>query len=268
VFTALEWPGFADLSLAGVLFLCCAAFLAGAVDAIVGGGGLIQLPAMLLLTPGGELIYSLATNKLAAVAGTAAAARTYAKRTPVPWRSALPMAAVAFLGALGGAMLADALPSGVLTWVVLVALVGVGIYTWRKPELGAVEAPRFGPRAQLVVMVAGGAAIGFYDGIAGPGTGSFLVFLLVGLVGFAFVGASATAKIVNVATNLGALVFFAPAGKVLWGLAAVMAVSNASGGMVGAALATRRGSVFVRKAFLAVVVALVASLGWKLAASA
>ncbi|WP_243789458.1 TSUP family transporter [Saccharopolyspora gloriosae] len=265
MFTALGWPGFAELSLAGLIFLCCAAFLAGAVDAIVGGGGLIQLPAMLLLVPGGELIYSLGTNKLAAVAGTAAAARTYAKRTPVPWRSALPMAAVAFLGALGGAMFAASLPQTVLTGVVLVALVAVGIYTWRKPDLGSVAAPRFGSARQTQVMVAGGAVIGFYDGIAGPGTGSFLVFLLVGLVGFAFVGASATAKVVNVATNLGALLFFIAAGKILWGLALVMAVSNATGSVLGAALASNRGSVFVRKVFLAVVVALVASLGWKLA---
>ena len=265
VFTALGWPGFADLTLAGLVFLCCAAFLAGAVDAIVGGGGLIQLPAMLLLVPGGNIIYSLGTNKLAAVAGTTAAAWTYAKRTPVPWRSALPMAAVAFLGALGGAVFAASLPQTVLTVVVLVALVGVGIYTWRKPDLGSVAAPRFGPVQQTWVMVAGGLVIGFYDGLAGPGTGSFLVFLLVGLVGFAFVGASATAKIVNVATNLGALLFFIAAGKILWGLALVMAVSNASGSVLGAALASSRGSVFVRKVFLTVVVALVASLGWKLA---
>ena len=115
-------------------------------------------------------------------------------------------------------------------------------------------------------QVAGGLVIGFYDGIAGPGTGSFLVFLLVGLVGFAFVGASATAKVVNVATNLGALLFFISAGKILWGLALVMAVSNASGSVLGAALASSRGSAWVRKVFLTVVVALVASLGWKLAA--
>lgn len=100
--TALDWPGFADLSLADIAFLCCAAFLAGAVDAIVGGGGLIQLPAPLLMAPGGEAIYSLATNKVASLAGTSAAARTYAKRTPVERRSALPMAAWAFFGSLAG----------------------------------------------------------------------------------------------------------------------------------------------------------------------
>ncbi|SDY74974.1 hypothetical protein SAMN05216215_103422 [Saccharopolyspora shandongensis] len=263
---ALNWPGFAELSLAGLLFLCCAAFLAGAVDAIVGGGGLIQLPAMLLLLPGGEVIYSLATNKVAAIAGTAAAARTYAKRTPIDWQAALSMAIVALLGSLGGAVLADALPSQVLNVIVLVALAVVGIYTWRKPELGSSDAPRFERRAQLLVMLAGGALIGFWDGIAGPGTGSFLVFLLVGLVGFAFVTASATAKVVNVATNIGALAFFIPAGKVLWGLALVMAASNMAGSVLGAMVAAKRGSGFVRRVFLTVVVGLVISLGWKLAA--
>ncbi|MGW1679599.1 TSUP family transporter [Saccharopolyspora sp. NPDC002376] len=263
---ALNWPGFADLSLAGLLFLCAAAFLAGAVDAIVGGGGLIQLPAMLLLMPGGEVIYSLATNKVASIAGTAAAARTYAKRTPIDWRAALSMALVALLGSLGGAMLANALPSHVLNIIVLVALVAVGLYTWRKPDLGSVDAPRFERRAQLLVMLTGGAMIGFWDGIAGPGTGSFLVFLLVGLVGFAFLTASATAKVVNVATNIGALIFFIPAGKVLWGLGILMALSNVAGSVLGAMLAARRGSGFVRRVFLTVVVGLVISLGWKLAA--
>ena len=265
--TALNWPGFADLTLAGLLILCAAAFLAGAVDAIVGGGGLIQLPAMLMLMPGGEAIYSLATSKIAAIAGTSAAARTYAKRTPMDWRAALPMASVALIGSLGGAAFADALPSSVLNVVVLVALVVVGVHTWRKPDLGSVHAPRFARRLQLALMLLGGAVIGFWDGIAGPGTGSFLVFWLVGFVGFAFVTASATAKVVNVATNLGALVFFIPAGKVLWGLGLVMAACNIAGSVLGAALAAGRGSAFVRRLFLTVVVGLVASLGWKIALS-
>lgn len=262
--TALNWPGFADLSLAGLLFLCAAAFLAGAVDAIVGGGGLIQLPAMLMLMPGGAVIYSLATSKIAAVTGTSAAARTYAARTPMDWWATWPMAGVALAGSLGGAALADTLPSSALNIVVLFALVAVGVYTWRTPSLGVHEQPR-SRRTKLVVMLLGGAMIGFWDGIAGPGTGSFLVFWLVSLAGFAFVTASATAKVVNVATNLGALVFFIPAGKVLWGLGITMAACNISGSVVGAMIATTRGSAFIRRMFLTVVTGLVLSLGWKLA---
>ncbi|QIZ36384.1 TSUP family transporter [Saccharopolyspora sp. ASAGF58] len=217
---------------------------------------------------GKDVNYSLATTKVASIAGTAAAARTYAKRTPIDWRAALSMALVALFGALGGAALADALPSHVLNVVVLVALALVGVYTWRKPELGSADVPRFERRIQLLVMLVGGAVIGFWDGIAGPGTGSFLVFLLVGLVGFAFITASATAKVVNVATNIGALAFFIPAGKVLWGLALVMAASNMAGSVLGAMIAAKRGSGFVRQVFLTVVVGLVISLGWKLAAGA
>jgi uncharacterized protein len=261
----LTWPGFGAVSPLALLALCVASLLAGAVDAIVGGGGLVQLSALLIVLPGGEAIFSVATNKLASVVGTASAAVTFARRVPIDRRHAVPMAVAAFGGAIGGALLAAALPSRVLTVVVLIALVGVGLYTWRRPELGAVHAPRFPRRTQGAVMIAGGAAIGFYDGLAGPGTGSFLVFLLVGLVGFAFLQASATAKVVNTATNLGALVFFVPAGVVLLGLGAVLAVANLTGAVVGARMAVERGSAFVRRVFLVVVAVLVVTLAVRLA---
>ena len=263
----LTWPGFGGVGLLALLALCVASVLAGAVDAIVGGGGLVLLSALLIVQPGGEAIFSVATNKLAAIVGTASAAVTFARRVPIDRRHAFPMALAAFAGAIGGAVLAAALPSRVLTVVVLVALVGVGLYTWRRPELGAEHAPRFPRRTQGAVMVTGGAAIGFYDGLAGPGTGSFLVFLLVGLVGFAFLQASATSKIVNTATNLGALVFFLPAGVVLLGLGAVLAVANVTGAVVGARLAVERGSGFVRRVFLLVVAVLVVTLAVRLAVS-
>ncbi|WP_246018757.1 TSUP family transporter [Saccharothrix australiensis] len=263
--SALDWPGFGQVSLAGLLFLCLAAAFAGAVDAVVGGGGLIQVPALLLIGPGGQPLYALATNKVASVVGTGSAVVTYARQTTVDWGSALPMAFAAFGGAVGGAAFAGALQPSVLNAVVLVALVGVGLYTWRKPELGVAETPRFKRVAQIAMMVLGGGLIGFYDGLAGPGTGAFLVFLLVGLLGFAFLRASATAKVVNVATNLGALLYFIPAGKVLWGLGLVLAACNLAGAVFGARLAVRRGSAFVRRVFLTVVVALVVSLGWKAA---
>lgn len=261
--TALDWPGFGSVTPWVLMVLCLAAFVAGAVDAIVGGGGLIQLPALLLFTPGGAAVHSLATNKMAAVLGTAAATTGYARRVPIDWAFALPMALTALLGSVGGAGLAAALPSRVLTYVVLVALIAVGLYTWRRPDLGSTHAPRFGRRRQLWLMLAGGLVIGFWDGLAGPGTGSFLVFWLVGLVGFGFLEASATAKLVNTATNVGALAVFLPTGAVLLGLGAAMAVCNISGSLIGARLAIGRGSGFVRRVFLVVVAALVLSLLWK-----
>ncbi len=260
----LDWPGFGEVGPLALVVLCFAAFLAGAVDAVVGGGGLVQLPALLLFSPGGAAVYSLATNKLASVFGTAAAAVGYARRVPIDWRLVLPTVVVAFGGALGGAALAVALPSDVLTAVVLLALVAVGLYTWRRPDLGAEHAPRFGRRLRLAVLGAGGLLIGFWDGLAGPGTGTFLVFGLVGLVGFAFLDASASAKVINTATNLGALAFFLPTGAVLLGLGLVMAASNVAGSLTGARIAVKRGSRFVRAVFLVVVTALIASLAVKL----
>lgn len=248
-----------------LLFLCVAAFLAGAVDAVVGGGGLIQLPALLLVAPGALPIYSLATSKVASFVGTAAAIPAYARKTKLEWTSAVPMAVCALLGAFGGAACASLLPAVALNIIVWVALVGVGLYTWRKPELGVHDVPRFGRSHQTIVMCVGGAVIGFWDGLAGPGTGSFLVFLLVGLIGYAFLRASATAKVVNSATNFGALVLFAFSGKVLWGLGLVMAACNVAGSLLGAGLAVRKGSTFIRRVFLTVVVTLLISLGWKIA---
>ncbi|MGQ0573322.1 MAG: TSUP family transporter [Pseudonocardia sp.] len=260
----LTWPGFGEVALLALAVLLFAALAAGAVDAIVGGGGLILLPVLLLFLPGGEAIFAVATNKLAAVVGTASAAVAYARRVEIDWAHTGPMALAAFAGSLGGALLAAALASRTLMVVVLVALVVVGIYTWRRPELGVTHAPRFGRGPQLAVLVAGGSAIGFYDGLAGPGTGSFLVFLMVGLAGFAFLTASASAKVVNVATNLGALVFFLPAGVVLVGLGAALAAANLAGSVLGARLAVRHGSAFVRRVFLVVVGALVLTLAGRL----
>jgi uncharacterized membrane protein YfcA len=267
VLSPLGWPGFGEITLLALLALLLAALVAGVVDAVVGGGGLVQLPALLLLLPGAPVL-ALASNKVASVVGTTAATITYARGTRVDWRAAALMAGTAFGGSVGGAAFAGALPATVLRVVVLVAVLGVGIYTLRTPHLGSTQRLRFGRRAQLVLMATGGAVIGGYDGLAGPGTGSFLVFLLVGAVGYAFLHASATAKLVNVATNLGALAYFVPAGHVVWGLALCMAVANLLGATLGARVAVRRGSAFVRRVFLVVVAVLVVSLTVQLVASA
>jgi len=245
-----------------VLLLCAFAALAGGLDAVVGGGGLVQLPALLLVLPHAPVVALLGTNKLASVVGTASAAMTYARRVPVDRATAGPMAVAAFAGSGAGALLATVAPAAALRPVVLLALVGVLVFTWRRPGLGEVEALRLAPRHQRTVTVAGGAGIGAYDGLVGPGTGSFLVFLLVGMVGLSFLHASATAKAVNTATNLAALLLFGLGGHVLWGLGAAMAASNLAGSQVGARLAIRRGSAWVRRVFLVVVTALVLRLAY------
>ena len=241
--------------------LCVAALLAGWVDAVVGGGGLIQLPALLVLVPGATPVQVLATNKLSSVFGTAAASWTYWRRVRPDLRTALPMAAAALAGSAGGAALASLLPESVFRPLVLVLLVVVGAYTLNRPALGEVQALRFTGRRHLAAALGAAVAIGFYDGIFGPGTGSFLVFALVALMGYSFVQASAKARLVNLATNLGALAVFVPQGAPLYGLGLAMAACNVLGGRLGAVTAISRGSRFVRVVFLVVVGALVVRLG-------
>ena len=254
------------MDVADVLLLCLAALLAGGLDAVVGGGGLVQLPALLLVLPQVPVVALLGTNKLASVAGTASAAVTYARQVPVDRVLAAPMVAAAFVGSAAGALLATAAPVPALRPVVLLALGGVLAVTWRRPDLGHVESLRLRPGAQRAVTVGGGAVLGLYDGLVGPGTGTFLVFLLVGAIGLSFLHASATAKAVNTATNLAALLLFASGGHVLWTLGLAMAASNLLGARVGARLALRHGSAWVRRVFLAVASALVLRLLWDLLA--
>lgn len=243
--------------------LLVAALSAGWVDAVVGGGGLIQLP-VLLLTPGLTPVQALATNKLAGAMGTATSAATYYRRIRPSLRTALPTAGVAAAAASLGALSATAVPSGVLEPVIFVILLGVGAYTALRPALGEVTALRFSGHRHAIAAGLTGAVIGFYDGVAGPGTGAFLVFTLVGLLGYGFLEASATAKIVNLATNLGALVLFARHGSVMWNLGLCMGVANLTGGYLGARTAVKGGSRIVRIVFLMVVGALVVRLGFQL----
>ncbi|MCZ2838044.1 sulfite exporter TauE/SafE family protein [Modestobacter sp. VKM Ac-2985] len=238
-----------------------AALAAGWIDAVVGGGGLLQLPA-LLLVPGISPVQALATNKLASIFGTTTSAVTYHRRVHPDLRTALPMAGIALACSFAGASVAAALPASVFKPVIVVALVAIAAFTVLRPALGEVTALRHSGRRHHGVAAATGAAIGFYDGILGPGTGSFLVFALVSLLGYDFLHASAKAKIVNVATNLGALLFFVPYGAVFWGLGLLLGAANTLGAYLGARTATARGSRFIRVVFLVVVTALIGRVGW------
>jgi uncharacterized membrane protein YfcA len=248
--------------LSTVLLLCLAAGFAGWVDAVSGGGGLIQLPALLLAFPGAAPVAVLATNKLASICGTSASAATYYRRVRPDLRTALPMAAIALVGAVLGALCASVLPGRVFRPLVLVLLVAVAAYTVARPTMGAVQELRWGGRRHHLAAGLGGFALGFYDGIFGPGTGSFLVILLVGLLGYSFLQASAKARIVNLGTNLGALLVFVPQGAPMWRLGLAMGACNVGGAWLGAHTAIRRGAGFVRVVFLVVVAALVLRLGY------
>ncbi|WP_285726502.1 sulfite exporter TauE/SafE family protein [Psychromicrobium xiongbiense] len=253
--------GFEDLSLWTLLLIVVAGFGAGWIDAVVGGGGLLQLPVMLMV-PGITPVQALATNKMGSIFGTATSSVAYYRRVGPDLRTALPMAAIALLGSLGGAVLAANLPQSVFKPIIVVALIVVAIFTAATPRLGAETALRHSGSRHHVLAGVIGAGIGFYDGLIGPGTGSFLVIALVSVLGYAFLEASAKAKIVNLATNAGALMFFLPHGSLLWGLGLVLGASNMGGAYLGARMAVARGNTFIRVVFLTVVAALILKLGW------
>jgi uncharacterized membrane protein YfcA len=246
----------------GVLaLLALAALAAGFVDAVVGGGGLIQLPALLIGLPGASPVQVLATNKLAGICGTSVSSLTYYRRIRPDPRTFLPLMVFAFLGSALGAVAASHIPRSAFDPIVLAALVVVGAYVVLKPDLGEVTELRFAGRHHTAAAVGVGVVVGFYDGALGPGTGSFFVFSLVGLLGYSFLEASAKARIANWATNLAALVVFVPQGEVLWRTGLVMGACNLVGGYVGARTAVAKGAPFVRIFFIVVVSGFVVRIG-------
>jgi hypothetical protein len=252
---------FQDLTLATALFLLAASFFAGFIDSIAGGGGLIQLPALLIGLPKSETAEVLGTNKLSAVFGTTTAAALYRKQIKPDPKILLAMGLPAFLGSAGGAVLASNIPTSSMRPMVLVLLIIVAVYTWFKPDLGKFENLRHLPKRRVQIAAFAGVVIGFYDGIFGPGTGSFLMLILVASLGYAFITASAIAKVVNVATNVGAIMVFGINGAVLWQIGIILGVANISGAVLGARLAIKGGSTLVRKVFLLVTVALIVKVG-------
>lgn len=241
--------------------LALAGLVAGYVDAVVGGGGLVQLPALLVALPSAAPVQILATNKLAAIFGTSVASITYYRRVRPDPRTFVPLMAAAFLGAGLGALLASLLPRSVFDPIVLVVLVVVGAYVVARPDLGEATSLRYRGRRHTAAVMLTGLAVGFYDGALGPGTGSFFVFALVGLLGYSFLEASAKARLANWATNLAALCVFVPQGAVLWEIGLVMGVANLVGGYLGARTAVARGAGFVRAFFVVIVLAFVIRIG-------
>lgn len=250
-----------DPTLTVLLLLGLAALVAGFVDAVVGGGGLIQLPALLVGLPGASPVQILATNKLGSICGTSVSSVTFYRRVRPDPRTFGPLMLTAFLGSAGGAAVASLIPREAFEPIVLVVLLLVGAYVLFRPSLGQVTALRFAGRRHTGATMGTGFAIGFYDGALGPGTGSFFVFALVGLLGYGFLEASAKSKMANWATNLAALVVFIPQGAVLWKVGLLMGLANLVGGYVGARTAVAKGSRFVRIFFIGVVGAFVVKIG-------
>lgn len=252
--------GLEQLTLGILVLVVLAAFAAGWMDAVVGGGGLLQLPALLLI-PGIAPVQALATNKLGSIFGTATSSVTYYRRVKPDLRTAIPMAFIALVGGVGGAAVATVLPAAAFKPIIVLALVAVVVITAFRPHLGVATALRYAGSKHYVIAGVTGLVIGFYDGVLGPGTGTFLVITLVGLLGYDFLQASAKAKIVNLATNLGALILFIPTGSVLWALGLLLGAANIAGSYLGSRMAIARGTRFIRVVFLLVVSALIIKLG-------
>jgi len=250
-----------DIPIEWIVVLFIAAFAAGWVDAVSGGGGLIQLPLLLLALPTSMVVSALGTNKVSSMIGTSAAAATYVRRSPPDPRTALPMALAAFIGSGIGALTATRVPPELFRPIVAVVLLVVWVWTLVRPQMGDTDRLRWeGRQRHYVTAVALGFAIGCYDGLVGPGTGAFLVFVLVWVLGYSFLRSSATAKVVNLGTNIAAVIVFGLSGHVLWALGLLMGVGNLVGGITGARMAVARGSGFVRLVLLIVVGVLIVVL--------
>lgn len=251
-----------EIGLSTLVALLLVALFAGWIDAVVGGGGLLQVPALLLAMPDLAPATALGTSKIAAIAGTAVAAVTYARRTPVDVRFGAVTGTVACLFAGLGALTASALPEDLFRPLIVVVLVGVAAFMAFRPNFGtqdAETAPDTGRKVATVLVA--GCALGFYDGFIGPGTGTFLILVLTGMLGLDLVRSSATAAVVNLITYVGAITVFALGGHVMWLLGGGMAVTYAAGALAGAAMSLSRGAGFARIALMVTVCGLALRLG-------
>lgn len=251
-----------SIDLTHLTILALGALFAGFIDSVVGGGGLIQVPALFGTLPREVPATLFGTNKIASVFGTTNAAIRYARRVKMPWGTTLPAAIAAFASAYLGAMSVAWLPRDMLRPMILILLIGAAVYTFWRKDFGSIHRPHYAGRCEFIYALVVGGAMGFYDGFFGPGTGSFLIFLFVRYFGFDFLHASAASKVVNVATNLAAIAYFVPNGYYLPLAAVIMAIANIGGSMIGTHLALRHGSGFVRQVFLVVVGALILKFAW------
>lgn len=254
----------ADYGAVTLLFIVILSFVAGFIDAVVGGGGLIQLPALLISLPTTPLPTLFGTNKIAALAGTSISAVQYSKAIKFNYKLLIAVSACAGIASFLGAKIVSYINVTTLKPIILVVLIAIAIYTFLKKDLGAVQTKNLPFNQQLLYGSVIGLVVGFYDGFFGPGTGSFLVLGFVVVLGFEFVQASAYAKVINCMTNVMALVVFVRQGNYLLELAIIMAVCNILGNVVGTKLALKKGNSFVRIIFLVIVSLMILRYGYDL----
>lgn len=237
------------------------AFCGGLIDAAVGGGGLVQVPALLHALPQYSLATVFGTNKLAVLSGNLSSILTYVKRIKIIWKLMVPMMISAFAFAFLGAVSVSLVPKKFMEYVVFIILIAMAAYTFAKKDLGRVHLKQNYRRKEILLGTCFGGLIGFYDGVFGPGSGSLLLFVFVKAFGFDFLNASASAKLVNLGTFIAALMFFIPSGNVLWTIGGVVGICNIAGSLTGTFLALRYGSGFIRVFFLILLVFLIGRMG-------
>lgn len=247
-----------------ILSLIFFAFCAGAIDAAVGGGGLIQIPALMGAMPQLGPATVFGTNKLASICGTASAAFSFLRRVSLSWKLLLVVGLCAFASSFFGAASVSLVPTEVLKPLVLIMLIVIAIYTFMKKQFGQVHVEQVINGKVLLLAGVGSLLIGFYDGIFGPGTGSFFIFYFIRYLKVDFLHASALSKIANFMTNFAALSFFIPTGHVLFGIGLMMAVANVVGSLVGVKMALKYGSGFIRILFLILVSVLICRLAYQM----
>ena len=245
-----------------LLILCIASFGAGFVDAIVGGGGLIQTPTALILMPNLPVATVIGSLKIPAFSGTFFAAKQYVKQVKVDWKRMALMCIVAFSFAFLGSELLTKMGNSYMKPILFCILIVVAVYTYSKKSFGQAQSKQLSNKALLLRSLLLSAAVGFYDGFIGPGTGSFLVLGFIALLGYDFLHASANAKLVNLSTNFGSILLFILKGTIIWGVAIPMAICNAVGGLLGAKLAIAKGNQFIRVFFLLVICATILRFGY------
>jgi uncharacterized protein len=245
-----------------LIILAFASLFAGFIDAIVGGGGLIQFPALSILCPNASVATVFGTNKIAGLSGTSIAAVQYAKRIKFDYKLLFITALSSFLFAFIGAKLVSSINVNILKPFIFFMLIGIAIYTFLKKDFGAFKTKKLATTKKYIFGFILGVIIGFYDGFLGPGTGSFLVLGFVSLLGFEFLEASAYAKIINCVTNISSLYVFISQGNYLLEIAIVMAISNVLGSIIGSKMAILKGNLFIRKIFLIVVCIMILRYGY------
>jgi len=251
-----------QVSIEQISLLCLAAFAAGFVDAIVGGGGLIQTPAALVLLRNYPVVNIIGCTKIPSFSGTLFAAIQYLKKVKLNYTLTAVMCTIAFFSSFAGSELLSVVSNRFMKPVLLIVLIFVAIYTYTKKDFGQHEAKDHPFKKELWFSIAISLTIGFYDGFIGPGAGSFLILAFISLLGYDFLHSSAQAKLVNLATNLGSIVLFTIKGKIIWSVAFPMAVCNAFGGMIGARMAIIKGNRFIRIFFLIIVIGTLLRFAW------